>query len=258
MPLNKLIPTIPLRLNYILWIEDLLSLTEQSETVKGIDIGTGASCIYPLLAAKKNKWTMIATEKDRESIICAKDNVEKNSLGELIRIVEVKGENLLQGVVDEEVYDFCMCNPPFFSSTQELHPFFKSRKSKKEKKRKIKISQGELTSCEINCSVENNESIMEEPGEEHSNNLTVFNNNNDSGVKSPGKRMHNESFDGICMKKLKISAGNSDIATVFFKFMIAIKMDESNISLELDCIEESDNREYLHQILQYIKNNLKV
>jgi methyltransferase len=38
MPLNRLIPTIPLRLNYILWIEDILK--ESSDVkLKGIDIG---------------------------------------------------------------------------------------------------------------------------------------------------------------------------------------------------------------------------
>lgn len=38
MPLNRLIPTIPLRLNYILWIEDILKeLTDVKG--KGIDIG---------------------------------------------------------------------------------------------------------------------------------------------------------------------------------------------------------------------------
>ena len=37
MPLDRLIPTIPLRLNYILWLEDLVGKTE---SVRGIDIGT--------------------------------------------------------------------------------------------------------------------------------------------------------------------------------------------------------------------------
>ena len=37
MPLDRLIPTIPLRLNYILWIEDLLSM--KTAGARGIDIG---------------------------------------------------------------------------------------------------------------------------------------------------------------------------------------------------------------------------
>ena len=38
MPLDRLIPTIPLRLNYILWLEDLLSSVEKRQ-IRGIDIG---------------------------------------------------------------------------------------------------------------------------------------------------------------------------------------------------------------------------
>ena len=40
IPLDRLIPTVPLRLNYILWIEDLLKeCSLEQEPVKGIDIG---------------------------------------------------------------------------------------------------------------------------------------------------------------------------------------------------------------------------
>lgn len=35
----------------------------------------------------------------------------------------VKEETILDGVLDAGiVYDFCMCNPPFFSSEEELEP----------------------------------------------------------------------------------------------------------------------------------------
>ena len=41
LPLDRLIPTIPLRLNYILWLEDLLAqcATGQDRQISGIDIG---------------------------------------------------------------------------------------------------------------------------------------------------------------------------------------------------------------------------
>lgn len=131
IPVNKLIPTIPLRLNYLLWLEDLLNIQKSNDEINGIDIGTGASCIYPLIAAKKFKWKMIGTEIDKESIIYAKRNVEQNFLGEFIQINEASSNTLLTDLVGSlnRIFDFCMCNPPFFSSTQELHPFFKSRKA---------------------------------------------------------------------------------------------------------------------------------
>lgn len=36
LPLDRLIPTVPQRLNYILWLEDIIG---QNKPVKGIDIG---------------------------------------------------------------------------------------------------------------------------------------------------------------------------------------------------------------------------
>lgn len=126
IPANKLIPTVPLRLNYILWIEDLLNLADRFHNIKGIDIGTGASCVYPLLGAKKNNWSMVATEIDDESIKYARENVIRNNLESLITVVKVSKDSLLSGV--EGDFDFCMCNPPFFSNVQELQPGFKARK----------------------------------------------------------------------------------------------------------------------------------
>lgn len=84
IPLTRMIPTVPLRLNYILWIEDLLSISGKLDGIDGIDIGTGASCIYPLLAAKSKGWSMLATDVDNESLNFAKNNIERNSLTDLI------------------------------------------------------------------------------------------------------------------------------------------------------------------------------
>lgn len=40
LPVEKLVPTVPLRLNYLLWIEDLFNLNfDSTKKIKGIDIG---------------------------------------------------------------------------------------------------------------------------------------------------------------------------------------------------------------------------
>lgn len=80
IPPNKMIPTIPLRLNYVLWIEDLLTAFGMSENIIGIDVGTGASCVYALLGAKQNGWSMIATDTDKENVVHARQNVSRNAL----------------------------------------------------------------------------------------------------------------------------------------------------------------------------------
>lgn len=39
LPLDKLVPTLPLRLNYILWVEDILETAGLTSNITGIDIG---------------------------------------------------------------------------------------------------------------------------------------------------------------------------------------------------------------------------
>ncbi|VVC31765.1 Ribosomal RNA large subunit methyltransferase F-like,Methyltransferase-like protein 16,S-adenosyl-L- [Cinara cedri] len=119
LPVGKLVPTIPLRLNYLLWIEDLFNLNfDSSKKIKGIDIGTGASCIYPLLAAKKFQWSMVGTDINKESIKNANGNVKKNNLQHLIQVLEVSEWDRLLPVTENEHYDFCMCNPPFHNYSE--------------------------------------------------------------------------------------------------------------------------------------------
>lgn len=115
------------RLNYIHWLEDLLDLVapqvkDNAATVKGIDIGTGASCIYALLGAKMNKWQFVATEVADESVKSAKANVERNGLSASIDVRQVKPTTFLQAALtpSDGKFDFCMCNPPFFETIADV------------------------------------------------------------------------------------------------------------------------------------------
>jgi 23S rRNA A1618 N6-methylase RlmF len=83
-----LCPTIPQKLNYIHWIEDLLALQQRAGGggdcgggAQGVDVGTGASCIYPLLGtALHPDWSFVATEVDARSRASATANVARNGL----------------------------------------------------------------------------------------------------------------------------------------------------------------------------------
>lgn len=123
-PPNHLVPTLPLRLNYILWIEDILKTFNFDETIQGFDIGCGGSCIYPLLCAQKFKWKMIGTEINEKNIKFANENVENNGLCSLIKIYkQEKGDKLFKYLTEvntETKFDFSMCNPPFFGSSDEF------------------------------------------------------------------------------------------------------------------------------------------
>ncbi|KAL5039972.1 hypothetical protein RTP6_007059 [Batrachochytrium dendrobatidis] len=124
IPLDSLCPPVPNRLDYILHIEDLLSESNPSldATVRGIDIGTGASCIYPLLGCSRNpKWSFLALEIDERSIDFATQNVNRNSLQNCITVVKGSTQNPIISLPnDNQMYDFCMCNPPFYSDEEEM------------------------------------------------------------------------------------------------------------------------------------------
>eukprot|EP00731_Ephydatia_muelleri_P035329 Em0114g13a len=125
LPVGKLVPTLTLRLNYIHWVEDLISCVSgkipTGDSVLGVDIGTGASCIYPLLGSKLNGWRFLATEIDKDSVTYALSNVQRNSMDTKIKVVQVSGDTLLLGALEDQQYHFCMCNPPFFGDGEERY-----------------------------------------------------------------------------------------------------------------------------------------
>ena len=119
LPPDRLVPTLPLRLNYLLWVEDLLQEVNPAteKIVHGIDIGTGACCIYPILAARMKGWHFTATETDETNYKCSLETLERNCLQNHVTVIKVTAETMLNGNIDtSHKYDFTMCNPPFFDS----------------------------------------------------------------------------------------------------------------------------------------------
>ncbi|KAK7692919.1 hypothetical protein QCA50_004558 [Cerrena zonata] len=126
-PENRLCPPVPNRMNYILWLEDIIRATylasRRPETIRGIDIGTGASAIYPLLGCRTNPtWTFVGTDIDDISLKSAQKNIESNSLKERIDLIksDPSGSILPMTLHDDIIYDFTMCNPPFYSDKDEV------------------------------------------------------------------------------------------------------------------------------------------
>ncbi|XP_054711369.1 RNA N6-adenosine-methyltransferase mettl16-like [Uloborus diversus] len=123
IPNGFLIPTVPQRLNYILWVEDLLNVTSQeSNDVRGIDIGTGPCAIFSLLGARKNNWRFVATESSDEAIRWATKNIQANDLQDNIQIVRVDKNSILKEALNstDKTFNFCLCNPPFFDNIEEI------------------------------------------------------------------------------------------------------------------------------------------
>lgn len=102
------------------------SLTLYSISVWNYRSGCGASCIYPLLAARKNAWRMYAVDIDDDSIKCARDNVRRNQLDDRITVIAANRDSDPFAVLLNDkrwssiVADFTMCNPPFFEEPNLL------------------------------------------------------------------------------------------------------------------------------------------
>lgn len=117
IPESHLVPTLPGRLNYVLWVEDLIASLKlsPSDTVVGLDIGTGPCAVYSLLCARRG-WSMLATESCEASLAVARDNVTANNLQQQIKVLQSVGDSLLSPLEEHSPVHFCMCNPPFFDS----------------------------------------------------------------------------------------------------------------------------------------------
>ena len=126
MPDSHLAPGITGRINYVCWIHEILHQhpdfqdCDTSKTV-GIDIGTGASAIYPLLGHSLYHWSFIATDIDPVSIASSQSIIDQNHLNDSISLRQRSpSQPLLKDLVTEQQIAFCMCNPPFFASSDEM------------------------------------------------------------------------------------------------------------------------------------------
>ena len=57
-PDENLCPPIPGRVDYIHYVSELLSDSKNIDKITVLDIGTGATCIYPLLGVKEYDWNL--------------------------------------------------------------------------------------------------------------------------------------------------------------------------------------------------------
>ena len=74
IPDSNLCPPIPGRLDYLLYVADLVA----KPTVRLFDIGTGANLIYPILSTCHFKWQCTGSEVNFDSIKHARTIIDKN------------------------------------------------------------------------------------------------------------------------------------------------------------------------------------
>ena len=160
-PDENLCPPIPGRADYLHHIADLLSKSNSGTIPTGnkitcLDVGVGASCIYPILGATEYDWQFIASDIDAKSISSAKNIVNANpSLKDKIDCrLQKNPRDFFHHILNpNEKVDVVICNPPFHSSIEE---------AQKGTRRKIKnLSGKKVKTPELNFSGANNELIYE-------------------------------------------------------------------------------------------------
>ncbi len=133
---KNLCPSVARSLNYLHWIEDLVGLEcdISKDDIRGIDVGTGASAIYPILAcAMHPNWSFIASDILEASVRSAKQIVASNGWGNRVRVIHVAPRDLISGLLvgSESNVHFSMCNPPFFSEFASSHSGFQGLEEEK-------------------------------------------------------------------------------------------------------------------------------
>ncbi|OVE55676.1 23S rRNA (adenine(1618)-N(6))-methyltransferase RlmF [Chryseobacterium mucoviscidosis] len=141
IPEGNLCPPIPGRADYIHYIADLIGeKNPQNSDVKGLDIGTGANLVYPLIAHRSYGWKMLGTDINDISLKNAEYILSQNP--DLLPFIHLKKqsepEHIFKNIIDkEDRFVFSMCNPPFHDS-EESAMKGNFRKTKNLKKSTVK------------------------------------------------------------------------------------------------------------------------
>ena len=123
IPDTNLCPPIPGRADYIHHISDLINENmRKDKSINCLDVGMGASCIYPIIGITEYNWSFIASDIDRKSVATAKKIISSNP--NLKGKVDFRFQNdstkIFEGIIKEEdTIEITICNPPFHASKKE-------------------------------------------------------------------------------------------------------------------------------------------
>ena len=122
LPPGALTPAVPSRLDYVHVVADLLEATDTSSTpIRGLDIGTGASLVYPILGVREYGWRFVGTDVNEASLRAARAIADFNPVleGKVELRRQPEPSRIFDGVLRPgERFAFAMCNPPFYESAE--------------------------------------------------------------------------------------------------------------------------------------------
>ncbi len=124
IPAGYLCPPIPGRVDYIHYLADLLAESNNQEIprgrhVKALDIGTGASLVYPITGQSEYGWHFTGVDIDADAIRSARQICDLNKLAITLRR-QSDPKNIFRGVIQpSDAFDVTLCNPPFHGSIEQ-------------------------------------------------------------------------------------------------------------------------------------------
>ena len=120
---ENLCPPIPGRVDYIHHLNDLLDESNIAKNATVLDIGVGATCIYPILGNAVYNWNFVGTDIDDNSLYSAQKIISKNKLDKFISLRKQENKSkILDGIIKhDDVFAASMCNPPFYASEHEAY-----------------------------------------------------------------------------------------------------------------------------------------
>jgi 23S rRNA (adenine1618-N6)-methyltransferase len=126
IPKGFLFAPVPGRVDYIHYLADLLAENNEGEIPKGnsikcIDIGVGANCIYPILGHQEYGWSFVGVDIEQASINSAENILKANpTIKEAIELrLQLNSKDIFRGAIkEEEKFTLSICNPPFHASEE--------------------------------------------------------------------------------------------------------------------------------------------
>jgi len=147
IPAGFLCPPIPGRVDYIHYLADLLADSNNQDIprgrhIKALDIGTGASLVYPLTGQSEYGWNFTGVDIDAGAIKSAKKICEFNKLAITLRR-QNEPENIFRGVIQpKDAFHVTMCNPPFHGSMAQANKGTQRKWANLGKGRSTKLNFG--------------------------------------------------------------------------------------------------------------------
>ena len=120
LPNGYLCPAVPGRADYIHTIADLVGT---NRSIKCLDVGSGANCIYPIIGVHCYNWQFVGTDIDKKALSAAQKIIDHNPV--LKKSVSLRYQSnsnyIFKGIFKvRESFDLTICNPPFHKSAADV------------------------------------------------------------------------------------------------------------------------------------------